>query len=80
MANSIFKDIEQIKAFILWAKEQKLSRIRIDKLEVEISQYALVENLINQDSHSLNTTHVPEKSPDEKREQEDNEILFHSSG
>lgn len=41
----MFKTQDELKAFIIWAKEQKIQRIKIDKIEVEISNLAFIDGL-----------------------------------
>ena len=41
----MFKTPEQLKEFILWAKEHKLKRVKVGTIEVEISDLAFIESL-----------------------------------
>lgn len=42
----MFKDPAELKAFILWAKEQKIQRIKVDNIEVELSTLAFIDEPI----------------------------------
>jgi hypothetical protein len=41
----VFKDVKELKSFIMWARSKKLSRIKVDNIEVEISNYAFAEDI-----------------------------------
>lgn len=68
----MFKTPEELKAFILWAKDQKIQRVKVDKIEVEMSAYAFIDVL----TQEVVSSQVPEplseatKTPQEKEEEE----------
>jgi hypothetical protein len=76
----MFKSQDELKAFILWAKEQKLKRIRISDVEVEISDVALIESLsVDQISQVSPSTTFDETVSKEDQQKEDDELLFWST-
>jgi hypothetical protein len=68
----MIKTVEELKALIIWAKSQKLSRIKIGDIEVDISAYALVEEPISNPRPALDA------SPDLKPSSEE-ELLYWST-
>lgn len=43
----IINDLEQVKEFILWAKAQKVKSFKLSGIEVELSDFAIYEQLPN---------------------------------
>lgn len=41
----MFKNKQELQDFILWAKAQKIRRMKVGDIEVEISDYAFIEDL-----------------------------------
>lgn len=59
----MFKDIEQIKSFIIWAREQKIKKIKLKGIEVEISDLAFIDSLTTQ-SQAINSTNSEQNQQD----------------
>lgn len=76
----MFKDVEELKNFIIWAKSQKIKRIKVKTVEVEISDYAFIEDLVTPQSQSTLSTDEP-PTPDEleKIKAEEDELLMWSA-
>lgn len=74
----MFKTQEELKSFILWAIDQKITRVKVDKVEVEISAYAFIDKL----GTSPEPSQVPEPQIDEaakEQAKEDDELQYWSS-
>lgn len=71
----MFKTQEELKEFLLWAKQEKVVRVKIADIEVEFSGLALIEEA------NLNTATEP-KSGEELKPQEtdkEDEMLYWST-
>ena len=42
----MLKNVEELKELIVWMKSQKVASIKIDSIEVQLSQYAFIEDLV----------------------------------
>lgn len=69
----MIKSISELKELILWAKSQKVQRIKMGEIEVELSQYAAIESLVNSEKN----TQIPIEESTSK--ENDDELLFASS-
>lgn len=76
----MFKTITELQAFITWAKTEKVKRIKVDNVEIEISDYAFLGDLVSShplaplDASSSNVLRTPEQVA---KDEED--LLFHSA-
>jgi len=66
----MFKDISELKSFILWAKDQKIKRLKVGECEAEFSDLVHVEEMITAPETKVNQ---------EQQQKEDEELLFWSS-
>lgn len=66
----MFKDVEELKNFILWAKNQKIKRLKLGDYEAEFSDLVYVEQ--------LQEAQMPEQAPGDQQK-EDEELLYWSS-
>lgn len=77
---SLFTNIEELKNFILWSKEQGLKKIQIGDVAVEVSEVYYASKIV--DRQEL-PTHNPSSKrfiDDESAQENDDELLFWSSG
>lgn len=78
----MIKSIEELKQFILWAKEQEIKSLKVGEVEIHISDIYFANRLMNPPSDSL-----PEHKPSSKRfidddqaDEDDDDLLYYSSG
>lgn len=73
----MFKSIDELKAFILWAKKNQLSSVKVGDIQVEISQIGILES----SGHLVPTDKskpMPNLPKTEEKE-DDDELLYWSS-
>lgn len=77
----MFDDLEQVKQFIEWAKQQKLARVKIGDVEFEVSNIGLIEASPDLDKTLEKVTTVTTKATLDNKdaEKEDEDLLFWSS-
>lgn len=81
----MFKTVDQLKEFIIWAKKQKVQEVHVGKVVILFSTLALTEDLTSEpDYEPKPTTEERDTSKtlvDDEPEQPDNEeeLLFYSS-
>ena len=44
----MLKNVDELKELIVWMKTQKVASIKIDSIEVQLSQYAFIEGLVSE--------------------------------
>lgn len=71
----MFKNLEEVRSLIAWAKTQKIRRLKLGELEVDISELAYVDDL---------TTNIPtvesiEPKSAAEQAKEDEKLLYWSS-
>ena len=73
---SMFKTLDELKAFILWAKKNQLSSVKVGDIQVEISQIGILES-----SGHIAPTDKSKPLPNipKTEEEEDEDLLFWSS-
>lgn len=73
----MFKSVEELKAFLEWAKGQNIEQVKVADIEIKFSALAVIptESLKEMTSGSANTLVDDEQMSKEEYE----EILFHSS-
>jgi len=70
------KDQEDLKALISWMKRERVSRFRINDMEVEFAPNAHVADTLNS---YLETPLAPQELSDEVSPKQDDETLFYSA-
>jgi len=83
----MFKEIDELKEFIVWAKENGLSSVKVGDIHVEISHIGILQSAsevqtpIEQAVAKTNKPMSPEekKSRDDKAQEEEDDLLFWSS-
>lgn len=75
----MIKSVEELKALILWAKEQKLKRLKVGDIEVEVSDISILESVQVEKLVSPPTGSMPQQATQTENE-EDDELLYYSSG
>lgn len=73
-----FQNIDDIKAFLEWAKAQKIQKVKVGEVEVEFSILALTD----EDQASIFTppkTEAQELQAKLEEQKEDDEIVFWSA-
>lgn len=76
-SSQVFKNINEIKEFIVWAKQEKIARLKVEGVEVEFSPMALVDSSYG-DEFTENQTGGEELGATDLNEVDD-ELLYHSS-
>lgn len=78
----MFKDVAELQEFIIWAKAHKVKRVKMDKIEVELSDYGLIEDLVSSQPAVQANLHaavgLTPPTP-EQQQKEDDDLLFHSA-
>jgi hypothetical protein len=82
---SFFKDVEELKAFLVWAKGEKIKALQVGSVKVEFHELAMVGDLpelTNESEEPKNRTNPNISAdginvPDETDSEED--LLFHSA-
>ena len=74
----MFTTLSELKEFVIWAKEQKLKRVRIKDIEIEISDIALVDDLMTSTSQPVNKTE-PQENDTVAQNNEDEQLLMWST-
>lgn len=80
----MFKTVEQLKEFIMWAKTQQIKQVKIKGVDVTFSDLALVEQYEMNKSQSSVLGSVQEMigsmpRTEEQLKKEEEDLLFHSS-
>ena len=75
----MLNNIEDIKLFIEWCKEHKVKSFKSDNIQFELSEISFLENTEGY-ADKLQTTMDESKFEKEQQDQEDEEMLFWSSG
>lgn len=73
----MFKTAEELKQFIEWARDQKILKVRVDKIEVEFSHLALMHEDELQELTNGGSSTLAESEPSTK--QEDEKDLYYSA-
>lgn len=78
----MFKNIDELKDFIVWAKKQQIKSLTVGEVSVEVSDVYYANELVNGNSEP-----IPEYKPSSKRfiddpqtDVDDEELLMWSSG
>ena len=74
----MLNELDDVKSFIIWCKNNKVKSFRSKELEFELSDIGLVEGLANveeQQKHLDESKHENEQI----QKQEDDELMFWSS-
>lgn len=71
----MFKTVQEIQEFIVWAKSQKIKKIKLKGVEVEISELAFIDTIAPQASEY---TKPQENQIDNqtKNEEEDPDLFY----
>jgi len=75
----MFKTVQELQDFILWAKAEKVKRLKIGDVEVEISDYALVEDLMTIQSQTKSSTEPQKNTDPNKNQTEEDDLLMWSA-
>lgn len=71
----MFKTPSELKEFIIWAKEHKVKRVRVDNIEVEISDLAFIEGL-EPLSSQIGPITGQESNQDAAKKEEDEDLYW----
>jgi len=74
----VFKTVEELKAFILWAKSEKIARIKVGDVEAEMSNVALLPEAYSSITQSQ-TQPNSESQTTTSESQDDEELLMWSA-
>jgi hypothetical protein len=77
----MFDDIDQLKQFIVWAKSQKLARVKVGDIEFDVSNIGLIEASpdIEKTLEKVTTVTTKANLSANEQEKEDEELLYWSS-
>lgn len=76
----MFKDAEELKEFVIWAKSQGIQHVKVQDIEITFSNYAMLQTFESQ-SPSVGVKEMAASQPktEEEIRLEEEELLFHSS-
>jgi hypothetical protein len=77
----VFKDVSELKEFIIWAKSQKIQALKVGEVEVHFGAGALIDSSAINDA-LLGSEEQPAPVTEEQvkaLKKEELDILFHSS-
>ena len=75
----MLENIEDIKLFIEWCKENKVKSFKFNNIQFELSELSFVESVEGY-ADKLQTALDESKFEKQQQDQEDEELLFWSSG
>jgi len=75
----MLENLEDVKLFIEWCKEHKVKSFKIEGVQFELSELAFVESLQDY-GEKIQTKTEEEKFEKEQQDQEEEDLLFWSSG
>jgi|TARA_R100001163_G_scaffold614_1_gene862 hypothetical protein len=75
----MLENIEDIKLFIEWCKENKVKSFKFNNIQFELSELSFVESVEGY-ADKLQTAMDESKFEKQQQDQEDEELLFWSSG
>ena len=75
----MLNNIEDVKLFIEWCKEKKVKSFKSENIQFELSELSFLENTEGY-ADKIQTTMDESKFEKEQQDQEDEEMLFWSSG
>lgn len=77
----MFKNIDELKDFIIWAKSEKVKAVKVGEISVELSDLALTADLLDIETpKDLAMPPASTKLPDGNTETpEDEQLLFWSA-
>ena len=75
----MLEKIEDIKLFIEWCKENKVKSFKFNNIQFELSELSFVESVEGY-ADKLQTAMDESKFEKQQQDQEDEELLFWSSG
>lgn len=73
----MFKDISELKEFILWAKQEKIQALKVDNVEIAFSAYAFLDPVAGELAPA--PTRPPTQAEIEALVKEEQDLLFHSA-
>jgi hypothetical protein len=76
----MFNNVEELKEFLLWARDQKIQHAKVGEVEVVFSALAMVgETPAPPPAISPGLQLQLDKAEQERLKKEEDELLFHSS-
>ena len=75
----MLKNMEDVKLFIEWCKENKVKSFKSEHIQFELSELSFLENTEGY-ADKIQTTLDESKFEKEQKDKEDEEMLFWSSG
>ena len=75
----MLKNMEDVKLFIEWCKENKVKSFKSEHIQFELSELSFLENTEGY-ADKIQTTLDESKFEKKQQDQEDEEMLFWSSG
>lgn len=76
----MFKDVSELKAFIEWAREQKVQKVKVDNIEFEISTLGLLDKQeAEKTQKAIAVAMGLEPQSPEQAQKEEEDLLFHSA-
>lgn len=74
----VFGSVEEIKSFLLWARENGIQRAKVGDIEIEFSNLAMLAQYQDKEAVTASLDALLQKSEQQIKKEED-ELLFHSA-
>lgn len=71
----MIKNLDDLKAFITWARDNKIKKVKMKGIEVEISDLAFIDQISSQ----VGTNTATDLSKSQMPEDNEEDLLFYSS-
>jgi hypothetical protein len=77
----MFKDVSEVKEFIIWARSQKIQALKVGEVEVHFGAAALIDSEALMESALNPELEAPTLTDEQKKalKKEEMDLLFHSS-
>lgn len=73
----MFDNSEELKEFVIWAKGQRVLRLKVGEVEIEFSTLAFIDDVVASTAVP-NPSTLPEANPEPVTRVQDDPDLFHS--
>ena len=76
----MFKDLDELKSFLIWAKNEKISAVKVDGMEVHFNSLAFMDDITSLQEQAVEEDEKRklEGGKQETKNIDDDEDLFYS--
>jgi hypothetical protein len=74
----MFKDLDELKSFLMWAKEEKISAVKVDGMEVHFNSLAFMDDITSLQEQTVEEAEARKIDPvkDDKDIDEDEDLFY----